>query len=79
MIKIYRIKKTIGPYWNRRWEVQEQYTYYENGELITSWYEIFHSSDRKMCEEVMKKRISEFPKSIQKISSNDYSDLPFMT
>ena len=78
MSKKYRIKEAIGPYWNKRWEVQEQYTYYENGELITAWHDIFHSSDRKMCEDVMERRISEPPKPIRKTCSADYYDLPFM-
>ena len=42
MAKEYRIKEGIGQYWNKRWEVQEKYFYYENGERVTSWHTVFH-------------------------------------
>lgn len=54
-MKEYRIVEGIGQYWNRRWEVQEKYHYYENGKLITLWHMVFHSKDRKSCEDVLKK------------------------
>lgn len=52
----YRIKETIGSYFNRRFEVQNKYTYYENGEMKDGWIEVFHSPDRKRCEEVLARR-----------------------
>lgn len=52
----YRIKETIGSYFNRRFEVQKKYTYYENGEMKEGWLEVFHSPDRKRCEEVLARR-----------------------
>ena len=55
MAKEYRIKEGIGQYWNKRWEVQEKYFYYENGERITSWNTVFTSTDKNRCEEVMKR------------------------
>lgn len=55
----YRIKETIGSYNNRRFEVQEQYTYYENGEMKKGWLEVFHSPDRERCEEVLARRQSQ--------------------
>ena len=54
----YRIKETIGSYFNRRFEVQKKYTYYENGEMKEGWLEVFHSPDRKRCEEVLARRQS---------------------
>ena len=55
MAKEYRIKEGIGQYWNKRWEVQEKYFYYENGERVTSWHTVFHDRDKNRCEEVMKR------------------------
>ena len=52
----YRIKETIGGYFNRRFDVQKKYTYYENGEMKEGWLEVFHSPDRKRCEEVLARR-----------------------
>lgn len=52
----YRIKETMGSYFNRRFEVQKQYTYYENGEMKEGWLEVFHSPDKKRCEEVLARR-----------------------
>ena len=52
----YRIKETIGSYFNRRFEVQKKYTYYENGEMKEGWLEVFHNPDRKRCEEVLARR-----------------------
>lgn len=55
MEKEYRIVEGIGQYFNKRWEVQEKYSYYENGEKIISWHTVFHSKDKKLCEEVLQK------------------------
>ena len=55
MLKEYRIKEGFGQHWNKRWEVQEKYFYYENGERITSWHTVFTSTDKNRCEEVMKR------------------------
>ena len=55
MAKEYRIKEGIGQYWNKRWEVQEKYFYYENGERVTSWHTVFHDRYKNRCEEVMKR------------------------
>lgn len=55
MAKEYRIKEGIGQYWNKRWEVQEKYFYYENGERVTSWHTVFTSTDKNRCEEAMKR------------------------
>ena len=55
MAKEYRIKEGIGQYWNKRWEVQEKYSYYENGKRVISWHTVFTSTDKKCCEEVMKR------------------------
>lgn len=53
----YRLIKTIGPYWNTRWTVQEQYRYYENGKWITAWSDYFHSGDLQMCREALKRLV----------------------
>ena len=55
MEKEYRIKEGIGQYWNKRWEVQEKYSYYENGKRIISWHTVFTSTDKNRCEEIMKR------------------------
>lgn len=55
MEKEYRIKEEIGRYWNKRWEVQKKYSYYENGERVTSWHTVFRSADKKQCEKVLEK------------------------
>lgn len=55
MEKEYIIKEGIGQYWNKRFEVQEKYSYYENGKYVISWHTVFTSTDKKRCEEVMKR------------------------
>lgn len=55
MDKKYKIVEGMGQYFNKRWEVQEKYSYYENGKKITSWHTIFQSKDKTLCENVMKK------------------------
>ena len=55
MGKEYRIKEGIGQDWNKRWEVQEKYSYYENEERVISWHTVFTSTDKNRCEEVMKR------------------------
>lgn len=55
MEKEYRIKEGIGQNWNKRWEVQEKYSYYENGKRVISWHTVFTSTDKNSCEEVMKR------------------------
>ena len=55
MEKEYRIKEGIGQYWNKRWEVQEKYSYYENGKRVISWHTVFTSTDKNRCEDVMKR------------------------
>ena len=69
MEKEYRIKEGIGQYWNKRWEVQEKYSYYENGKRVISWHTVFTSTDKNRCEEVMK--------SYQTEPRKDYS-MPFI-
>ena len=51
-LKEYRMVEGIGNHWNRRWEIQEKYKYFENGEWIEAWHMIFWSSDKARCEEV---------------------------
>lgn len=54
-LRQYRMVEGIGSYWNKRWEIQEKYKYYENGEWVYSWYLVFWSSDKARCEEVFEK------------------------
>lgn len=53
----YRIVEGIGQYWNKRYELQEKYSYYKNGELVESWYTVFHSRDKELCEEALHNRL----------------------
>lgn len=54
-MKKYRLIEGIGQYWNKRWEVQEQYSYYEGEEKIVAWHTVFHSADKTLCENVLKR------------------------
>lgn len=66
----YRIVESYGSHFNKRWEVQEKYSYYENGERISSWHMVFHSQDKTECEKVMQKYLAE-PKKDYKIPCED--------
>ena len=54
-LRQYRMVEGIGSHWNKRWEIQEKYEYFENGEWVYSWYLVFWSSDKTRCEEVFEK------------------------
>lgn len=69
-MKKYRLIEGYGQYWNKRWEVQESYTYIKNGELIHSWYPVFNSSDKNRAREVLNKYKNNPPKRY-KLSLND--------
>ena len=43
----YRIIEGIGRFWNKRYEVQEKYSYYENGEKVYSWHTVFKAQTGK--------------------------------
>lgn len=50
----FRLVEGYGNYNEKRWEVQRKYSYYNsNGELIYDWSLVFHSINKKWCEEVM--------------------------
>lgn len=51
----YRIIEGYGNHFNKRWEVQEKYSYYENGEKIIAWHTVYHSPNKNDCIEVMRK------------------------
>ena len=55
----YRIVEGIGRFWNKQYQLQKKYSYYEKGEKIYSWYIVFTSQDRKMCEEALARRIGD--------------------
>lgn len=58
-MKEYRIVEGIGPYWNKRWELQEKYSYCEwvgnKIERIFSWHTVCHGT-KEFCEEALKRR-----------------------
>lgn len=78
MAKEYRIREGIGQYWNKRWEVQEKYSYYENGEFVTSWHTVFVSADKKNCEEVLKRYQTEPRKNYRCVPCLIDDSIPFM-
>lgn len=52
----YRIIENYGRYFNKRYEVQEKYSYInENGEKIEAWHMVYHSTDKNKCIETMEK------------------------
>lgn len=53
----YRIVEGIGRFWNKQYQLQKKYSYYEKGEKVYSWYIVLTSPDRKWCEEALAKRI----------------------
>ncbi len=55
----YRLVEGIGQYFNKRWEVQERYSYYENGDKVESWHTVFTSKDKIRCQEVLNRYITE--------------------
>ena len=55
MKKEYRLIEGIGQYWNKRWEVQEKYSYYEGDKKVEAWHTVFHSVNKKLCEETLKR------------------------
>lgn len=54
-LRQYRMVEGIGSHWNKRWEIQEKYKYFENGEWVYFWYLVFWSSEKARCEEVFEK------------------------
>lgn len=55
----YRLVEGIGQYFNKRWEVQERYSYYENGKKVESWHTVFTCKDKSRCKEVLNRYITE--------------------
>lgn len=58
-LRKYRMVEGIGSHWNKRWEIQEKYKYFENGEWVYSWHLVFWSSekrDAKKCLRNIKRR-----------------------
>lgn len=54
-LRQYRMVEGIGSYWNKRWEIQEKYKYFENDEWVHSWHLVFWSSNKAKCEEKLEK------------------------
>lgn len=64
-VREYRIRESIGNYWNKRYIVQEKYSYYENGKKVESWHMVFSSPEYERCEEVLQRRIAHNTQVIQ--------------
>lgn len=59
----YRLIESYGPYFNKRWEVQEKYSYYDtDNKKIEAWHMVFHSEDKEKCEKVLNKYLSSEPR-----------------
>ena len=54
-LRQYRMVEGIGSHWNKRWEIQEEYKYFENDEWVHSWHLVFWSSNKTKCEEKLEK------------------------
>lgn len=76
----YRMVPGIGSYFNRRWEIQKKYSYYEyrNGTLekIEVWHMVFCCSDKEQCERVLHRYQTDPPKRLVNICEDN--ELPFM-
>ena len=51
----YRVVDGYGPYMNKRYEIQEKYSYCENDELVQSWHMIFYAPELNLCLETYEK------------------------
>ena len=52
----FRLVEGYGNHNEKRWEVQRKYKYLDcKGEIVYSWSLVFHSADKKLCEEVLEK------------------------
>lgn len=52
----FRLIEGYGNYNEKCWEVQRKYKYLNcKGEIVCNWNLVFHSADKKLCEEVLKK------------------------
>ena len=58
----YRIIEGYGNHMEKRFEVQEKYTYYDNGEWIDSWHMVFHSTNVNDCIAVRDEYMKNPPK-----------------
>lgn len=52
MDREFRLVKAYGRF-NERWEIQEKYTYYENGIKVEAWGLVYHSMSKDSCEDVL--------------------------
>ena len=55
MRKEYRLVESIGNYMEKRYEVQEKYTYYNNGRITEAWHMVMHSTNKRYCLEALEK------------------------
>ena len=59
----FRFVKAYGNYNEKCWEVQRKYKYLNNnGDWIYAWSLVFHSVNKKLCEEVLKEYNNNPPK-----------------
>ena len=80
MEEIYRLelREGIGQYWNKRFEVVEKYSYYEDGRYIEDYHIVFHSKDKERCMEYINKYNGKPKRKINKLPYNwTNDDLPF--
>lgn len=54
---IYRLIEGYGRYMERRYEVQEKYSYIENGETVISYHMVCHSTDLEMAKKMYERRV----------------------
>lgn len=56
LLNEFRIIEGYGNHNEKRWEVQRKYKYLNNNnDWIYTWALVFHSVNKKLCEEVLKK------------------------
>lgn len=55
----YRLVEGLGSYFNRRYEVQERYSYYEGKEQVTSYHMVCFSSDYEIAKKMYMRRLEE--------------------
>lgn len=59
----FRLVEGCGNHNEKCWEVQRKYKYLNNnGDWIYTWALVFHSVNKKMCEEILKKYNNKPPK-----------------
>lgn len=55
----YRLVEGYGQYFNKRYEVQKKYSYWENNKKVYGWCLEFHSENLQLCIEAYNRRVKE--------------------